>query len=319
MGPAFINTFFNNSSTVSVRRQSRPQSPQRRAPETANFGLQTSPDKEPAGMSVISRLPQITALFWAMKIAATTFGETGGDSLSMSLDLGYAEATLLFFSILAVCLFFQLRARRFQPALFWAAIAATVLMGTTLADFIDRGPGDDVGTSGGLGYVGGMAVAFSGLILVFVIWRASGRSFDIQKIVTRRAEVLFWIAILLSNTMGTALGDYLADELGLGFWRSGVLIAILMVLVMIVHYTTRVSPVLLFWIGFVLTRPLGTVLGNYLSKSHFKGGLELGNYGTTFVIGVVLVIGIGYSYFRIHQAKSSTPMELEPEPGAAAA
>ncbi|WP_255634694.1 hypothetical protein [Nocardia sp. alder85J] len=248
-----------------------------------------------------------------MKIAATTFGETGGDSLSLSLNLGYAMSTVLFFVILAVCLAAQLGVRRFHPALYWAAIVATTSMGTTLADFIDRGPGSSISTKSGLGYEWGMTVMGAGLILVFLIWRSTGLSFDVQQITTRRAELLYWGAILMSNTLGTALGDYLADGLHLGFWPSGALIAAIMVVIMIAHYTTRISGVLLFWLGFVLTRPLGTTMGNFFSKSHAKGGLDLGNYGTTLALAVLLVVGIGYSYFAINRARVSPAAAVQPD------
>jgi uncharacterized membrane-anchored protein len=250
------------------------------------------------------KLPHITALFWILKILATTLGETGGDSLSLSLKLGYAEATAFFFAILAVCLAGQLRVRLFHPALYWAAIVATTTMGTTLSDFITRGPGQSINTSGGLGYVWGMALIGACLILVFLFWRTTGLSFDVQKITTRRAELLYWTAILLSNTLGTALGDYLADALHLGFWPSAAMIATIMLFIAIAHYTTKISGVLLFWLGFVLTRPLGTTVGNFLSKSHAKGGLAFGNYGTTIVLLVLVALGIGYSYYAIRGAGS---------------
>jgi uncharacterized membrane-anchored protein len=260
-----------------------------------------------------AKLPHITALFWVLKILATTLGETGGDSLSLSLNLGYAAATAFFFVVLAVCLSAQLRVRRFHPALYWAAIVSTTTMGTTLSDFINRGPGDSIGTSGGLGYEWGMTVMCSGLVIVFLIWRATGLSFDVEKITTRRAELLYWTAILLSNTLGTALGDFLADALHLGFWPSAALIAAIMVVIMVAHYTTKISGVLLFWMGFILTRPLGTTVGNFLSKSHAKGGLALGNYGTTFALLGMVIIGIGYSYYLLRSTAARDTADPETE------
>jgi uncharacterized membrane-anchored protein len=254
------------------------------------------------------KLPHITALFWILKILATTFGETGGDSFSLSLKLGYAASTVLFFVFLAVTLGGQLAVHRFHPALYWTVIVSTTLMGTTLADFTDRGPGHSIGTSGGLGYVDGMSIMGSVLILIFLIWKFTGLSFNVEKITTRRAELLYWTAILLSNTLGTIIADYMADELRLGFWKSGLIIAAIMVAIMVAHYTTKISSVLLFWVGFILTRPLGTCLGNYLSKSRAKGALGLGNYGTTAALFALLAIAVAYSYYLLY--RRPTPAAL---------
>ncbi|MEV6102283.1 hypothetical protein [Nocardia sp. NPDC051981] len=248
------------------------------------------------------KLPQVTALFWVLKIAATTLGETGGDLLAQTLDLGYAAASMLFLGIFAVSLLAQLRARQFHPALYWTVIAATSTAGTTISDFLNRGPGSGTSTDGGLGYGAGAAVLITGLAVVFVIWKLSGQTYDVTGITSTRGELLYWAAILLSNTLGTSLGDYLSDSSGLGYGGGALLIAAVMAALLAAHYLTRISGVLLFWLAFILTRPLGATVGDLLSKSHDKGGLGFGTWGTTAVLLIILVAGIAYSYKRIRTA-----------------
>ncbi|MFI7193283.1 hypothetical protein ACIBQ0_26425 [Nocardia nova] len=250
------------------------------------------------------KLPQVTALFWVLKIAATTLGETGGDLLAQTLKLGYAAASLLFLAIFVVSLIAQLRARRFHPALYWTVIAATSTAGTTMSDLINRGPGSDTSTDGGLGYGAGAALLISGLAIVFVIWRFSGQTYDVSNIRTLRGEMLYWAAILLSNTLGTSLGDYLSDSSGLGYGGGAALIGTIMVVILLAHYCTPISGVVLFWIAFILTRPLGATAGDLLSKSHSSGGLGFGTYGTSAVLLAILVAGIAYSHAK---AARTTP------------
>ncbi|WP_433561627.1 COG4705 family protein [Nocardia sp. CA-151230] len=245
------------------------------------------------------KLPQVTALFWVLKIAATTLGETGGDLLAQTLNLGYAAASVLFLGIFAVSLVAQLRARRFHPALYWTVIAATSTAGTTISDFLNRGPGSGTSTDGGLGYGAGAAVLITGLAVVFAIWKLSGQTYDVAGITSARGELLYWAAILLSNTLGTSLGDYLSDSSGLGYGGGALLIAAVMAALLAAHYLTRISGVMLFWLAFILTRPLGATVGDLLSKSHDKGGLGFGTWGTTAVLLIILVVGITYSYNRI--------------------
>ncbi|MBB5918334.1 putative membrane-anchored protein [Nocardia transvalensis] len=244
------------------------------------------------------KLPQVTALFWVLKIGATTLGEAGGDLLAQTLRLGYAAASVLFLTVFVVSLGAQLRARAFRPALYWTVIAATSTAGTTISDLLNRGPGSDTSTEGGLGYGIGAAILITGLAAVFVIWRFSGQTLDVAGITNLRAETLYWTAILLSNTLGTSLGDYLSDSSGLGYWGSAALIAAVMAVVLAAHYLTSISGVLLFWIAFVLTRPLGATVGDLLSKPHDKGGLGFGTWGTSAVLLGILVTGITYGYRR---------------------
>jgi len=264
------------------------------------------------------KLPQVTALFWILKIAATTLGETGGDLIAQTLGLGYAAASVLFIAIFIVSLFAQLRARRFRPALYWTVIAATSTAGTTMSDLINRGPGAGTDTGGGLGYGVGAILLISGLAVVFLIWKLTRETFDVANISNLRGEVLYWSAILLSNTLGTSLGDYLSDSSGLGYWGSAALIAAVMALILAAHYVTRMSGVVLFWAAFILTRPLGATVGDFLSKPLDKGGLALGTWGTSAALLVVLVGGIILGYRKIRPVDAEDDHLEEPETAAVA-
>lgn len=272
------------------------------------------------------KLPQITVMFWVLKIAATTLGETGGDLISQSLKLGYVAATVLFLAIFVISLLAQLRARRFHPALYWTVIAATSTAGTTMSDLINRGPGDGTSTDNGLGYGAGAAILIAGLTIVFVIWKFSGHTYDVTNITTFRGELLYWAAILLSNTLGTSTGDYLSDSSGLGYWGSALLIAAIMAVVLAAHYLTKAPGPLLFWIAFILTRPLGATGGDLLSKPRSSGGLGLGTYGTSAVLLAILVAGIWYAHRQqrhraiaefepVGTARADEPAVLDPESG----
>ncbi|MFF2554810.1 hypothetical protein ACFVUS_27670 [Nocardia sp. NPDC058058] len=254
------------------------------------------------------KLPQVTAGFWILKIAATTLGETGGDLLAQTLNLGYAAASVLFLAIFAISLLIQLRANRFHSALYWTVIAATSTAGTTISDLLNRGPGSDTSTDGGLGYGGGAVVLITGLTIVFTIWKLSGQTYDVSAITTRRGEILYWSAILLSNTLGTSVGDYLSDSSGLGYWGSAALIALIMAVILAAHYLTPISGVLLFWTAFILTRPLGATVGDLLSKPHDKGGLAFGTWGTSAVLLLVLVVGVRLHHSSI-RAVSTAPQK----------
>lgn len=230
----------------------------------------------------MNKLPQITLAFWVMKICATTLGETAGDLLSMTLDIGYALSSLLLISLFVVSLFGQLRARSYQPALYWTVILTTSTAGTTISDFMDR--------SLGLGYAAGALVLVSLLAGVLLVWRLSEKSLSVDQISSRRGELFYWAAILVSNTLGTALGDYLADDSGLGFAGGALLIGSLLAVVALAYYRTKLSRVALFWIAFVLTRPFGATLGDVLTKSTEKGGLDLGTIGSSAVLASVLAV-----------------------------
>lgn len=224
----------------------------------------------------MNKLPQITLAFWIMKICATTLGETAGDLLSMTLNIGYAVSSLILISIFVVTLFTQLASKRHYPALYWIVILSTSTAGTTMSDFMDR--------TLGLGYATGSAILIAVLLAIFSVWYWSEKSLSVNRITSVKAELFYWFAILFSNTLGTALGDFLADDSGLGFMGGALLVGSAIAIVAVLHYTTRISSVALFWIAFVLTRPFGATLGDVLTKPYSKGGLDFGTVGSSAVL-----------------------------------
>jgi uncharacterized membrane-anchored protein len=229
----------------------------------------------------MNKLPQITLAFWIMKICATTLGETAGDLLSMTLDIGYAVSSLILFAIFAAALAAQLAAKRYHPFLYWLVILATSTAGTTMSDYMDR--------TLELGYALGSLILIGILAAILIYWRLTEPSMSVTAIRTRKVEVLYWMAILFSNTLGTALGDYLADDSGLGFAGGALLVGSLIALTAALAYFTPLSKVLLFWIAFVLTRPFGATLGDVLTKEPEKGGVGFGTIGSSAVLAVALV------------------------------
>ena len=230
----------------------------------------------------MNKLPQITLAFWVMKICATTLGETAGDLLSMTLNVGYAISSMILISVFLLTLVTQLWSKTYNPVLYWIVILSTSTAGTTMSDFMDR--------TLGLGYASGSLILIGILLAIFALWRLSGDSLNVNKIQTFRGEMFYWMAILFSNTLGTALGDYLADDSGLGFAGGALLIGLTIAVVVLLKYFTRLSSVLLFWVAFVLTRPFGATLGDFLTKPHDKGGLDFGTIGSSAVLGGVLLV-----------------------------
>ncbi len=235
----------------------------------------------------MNKLPQITLLFWIMKIAATTLGETAGDLLSMTLNIGYEVSSIILIAIFLVTLVTQLRSKKYHPLLYWTVILSTSTAGTTMSDFMDR--------TLGLGYAKGSLVLITILTVIFIYWHFSDHSFSVTEIKTFKVELLYWTAILFSNTLGTALGDFLSDNSGLGFEGGAILIGGLLVLTALAVFYTRISKTLLFWIAFILTRPFGATMGDVLTKSPQKGGLGFGTIGSSLVLGSILVILILYT------------------------
>lgn len=238
-------------------------------------------DSDNAAETALSKLPQITLAFWIMKIAATTLGETAGDLFSMTMKVGYLVSSLVLVSIFLIVLLFQLRAKAFHPFLYWSVILATSTAGTTMSDFMDR--------TLGLGYTLGSAILISLLILVLIVWRMSTGSLSVTRVRSRKAESFYWAAILVSNTLGTALGDFLADSSGLGFAGGALVISTGLAIIIAAYYLTPISRVVLFWSAFVLTRPFGATFGDLLTKSPEKGGLGFGTIGSSAVLLVILV------------------------------
>lgn len=244
-----------------------------------------------------SKVAQVTAIFWILKICATTLGETAGDLLSMTLNVGYAVSSLLLITVFLVTLGAQLVSRRFNPFLYWTVILATSTAGTTMSDFMDR--------TLGLGYAKGSLILITCLATVLLVWRLTEKSLSVDSINTRRAEVFYWVAILFSNTLGTAAGDFLADSSGLGFLGGAALIAGALALILLAHYFTRINQVLLFWMAFVLTRPFGATFGDLLTKPVEKGGLALGTLGSSLVLGTLLVGFLIYTTRKAQRALTS--------------
>jgi uncharacterized membrane-anchored protein len=229
-------------------------------------------------------VPEVTLIFWIIKIASTTLGETGGDAVSMSLALGYLAGTAIFFAFFLAVVLAQLRAARFHPFLYWAVIVATTTTGTTLADFADR--------SLGIGYVGGMTLLFALVLAVLGAWYWVVGSVSVSNIHTPRVELFYWVTILASNTLGTALGDFMADDTGLGYEGGALVFSAILAVLAAVYFWTSLSRTLLFWAAFILTRPLGATVGDLLTKPHAAGGLELGRFTSSAVIAIFIVVCI---------------------------
>ena len=221
----------------------------------------------------MNKVAEVTLIFWIMKICATTLGETAGDLLSMTMSVGYALSSAILLGVFVIMLAIQLLSRKFRPHLYWSVVLLTSTAGTTMSDFMDR--------TLGLGYAKGSLILVCCLLLVLAAWRWTEKTLSVSSIQTTRAEVFYWLAILCSNTLGTALGDFLADDSGLGFLGGAALIAGLIGVVGILFFYTKCSRVALFWIAFVLTRPFGATFGDLLTKPVAKGGL---NFGTVWSV-----------------------------------
>jgi uncharacterized membrane-anchored protein len=248
-------------------------------------------DMPSIGSTAVSKVPQVTIGFWVIKIAATTLGETAGDWVSMSLKLGYLVGSAIFAVIFVGLVAGQIRASRFHPFLYWATIIATTTLGTTMADFADR--------SLGVGYPGGVGIVFSLLIASLGIWYRSEGTVSVQSITTARAEWFYWITILLSQTLGTALGDWVAgmDRGGMGFgYEVGALIfGAGLAVIAALYFWTRISHTFLFWAAFILTRPLGATLGDFLDKPVAEGGLHVSRFYASlallaFIVGCIVLV-----------------------------
>ncbi|HZZ72610.1 MAG TPA: hypothetical protein VFE24_10170 [Pirellulales bacterium] len=236
-----------------------------------------------------SKVPAVTLVFWVIKICATTLGETGGDALSMTLNLGYLVSTLIFFAFFAVAVTAQIRTDRFRPFVYWTVVVATTTVGTTLSDFLDR--------SAGLGYLYSSLVELAGVMGMLLLWRFWTGRIVFENITRRTDEFFYWATILVSNTLGTALGDFVADDSGLGFVGGALLFAGLLASIAAVHYFRAMPPAILFWAAYVLTRPLGATLGDTLTKPLEEGGLNLSRVASSGVIGVAMIALILFCYY----------------------
>lgn len=245
----------------------------------------------------MNKLPAITISFWIMKICATTLGETAGDLLSMTLNIGYAVSSVILLSFFLATLSAQLFTKKHHPIIYWSVILATSTAGTTMSDFMDR--------TLGLGYATGSLILVALLITTLIIWKTTEKSLSVTNIKSFRGEIFYWTSILFSNTLGTALGDYLADNSGLGFAGGAILIGSLLFLIVLIYRFTKVSHVILFWLAFVLTRPFGATFGDLLTKTHEKGGLNFGTIGSSMILFGILTVLIIISIIKLNATKKS--------------
>ena len=234
-----------------------------------------------ASKYALSKVPELTLIFWVIKILATTLGETAGDALSMSMNLGYLVSTAIFGALFLAAVSAQIKAKQFHPFLYWVTIIATTTVGTTLADYATR--------SLGIGYTGGSALLFALLLGSIAVWYKMLGSVSVDSLNTPKAEMFYWVTIMFSQTLGTALGDWTADTAGLGYLGAAIIFGGLLVAIVLAYHFTKLSRTLLFWAAFILTRPLGAVVGDFLDKPMAKGGLDLSRYSASATLIIIIV------------------------------
>lgn len=234
--------------------------------------------------AILSKVPEVTLIFWIIKVFATTLGETGGDALSMSMNLGYLVSTGIFAAIFVVAVMVQVLAKKFHPVVYWTTIIATTTVGTTLADFTDR--------SLGIGYAGGTSLLFVLLMASLLLWYRTLGSVAVDTVNSPKSEMFYWVTIMFSQTLGTALGDWAADTAGLGYEGGALLFGAMLALIAVAYYRTNISRTVLFWAAFILTRPLGAVVGDFLDKPISKGGLDLSRYSASATLLALIVLFI---------------------------
>jgi uncharacterized membrane-anchored protein len=259
-----------------------------------------APSKNGAA-DALSKVPQVTLAFWIIKILATTVGETGGDAVSMQLGLGYIVATLIFLAFFVVTIIAQVSAKRFHPLFYWAAVVATTTVGTTTSDMFDR--------TFGMGYVKSSAILLAAVIVILAIWRRTTGSIAVDRITSKTNETFYWVTILVSNTLGTALGDFTADNVGVGFEGGALIFSGLIAVVAALHFFTKIPKPILFWAAYILTRPLGATLGDTLTKPYNVGGLNLNRIAASLVILIAMVIGVWLSERRQVKAQEAAVRE----------
>ena len=231
--------------------------------------------------SGLSKVPELTLIFWLIKIAATTLGETGGDAVSMSMDLGYLVGTAIFAALFLVAVIVQIRAPKFHPVIYWITIVATTTVGTTLADFADR--------SLGIGYAGGSSLLLLLLVGSLWLWHRTLGSISVNTVSNPKSEMFYWVTIMFSQTLGTALGDWTSDSMGLGYLGSAAVFSALLVAIAVLYYRTKISRTAIFWAAFILTRPLGAVVGDFLDKPLDHGGLNLSRFTASAALLVFMI------------------------------
>jgi len=250
---------------------------------------------------VLSKVPAVTLGFWIIKIAATTLGETGGDTVTMTMDLGYLAGTAIFLALLVVLVGIQIAARKFHPFIYWATIIASTTLGTTLADFADR--------SLGIGYAGGSALLLACVFAMLALWYKVEGSVSVDTVSTPRVEAFYWATITFSQTLGTALGDWVADDSGLGYLGAAMIFLAALAVIIAAWKWSQVSRVLLFWAAFILTRPLGATVGDFLDKPRDEGGLDFSRPLASAILAVFIILCI----FLIPQRAGTHPANVRRE------
>lgn len=248
-------------------------------------------------MEKINKVAQVTLLFWLMKIIATTLGETFGDYISMTLNYGYAISLGITAIAFAVVLAIQLFTKKYIPIAFWFVIIATTTLGTEISDYIDR--------SLHLGYTGGSILLLSGLIITLLLWFRKFKNLKVYPIIDLNKEIFYWIAILFSNSLGTAFGDYLSDVAGLSYLQGAMVTAAVIAVVVLLHYATKINEILLFWLAFIFTRPFGATFGDFLTKPVSKGGLDLGTLPASIVSMILLTSLIIIAHIQLNRSGKS--------------
>ena len=233
---------------------------------------------------VFSKVPEVTLIFWIIKILATTLGETGGDTVSMSMNLGYLVGTCIFAVIFMVAVVVQISAKKFHPVIYWITIIATTTVGTTLADFADR--------SLAIGYAGGTTILFTLLMASLFIWYRTLGSVAVDTVSSPKSEMFYWVTIMFSQTLGTALGDWTADTAGIGYGGGVVVFGVMLGMIAAAYYWTKISHTVLFWAAFILTRPLGAVVGDFMDKPIHDGGLALSRYSASVTLLMLIAFFI---------------------------
>jgi uncharacterized membrane-anchored protein len=249
----------------------------------------------------LSKVPEVTLIFWIIKILATTLGETGGDAVSMSMNLGYLVGTGIFAVLFMAAVVVQISAKKFHPVIYWITIIATTTVGTTLADFADR--------SLGIGYAGGTSILFTLLMASLFIWYRTLGSVAVDTVSSPKSEMFYWVTIMFSQTLGTALGDWTADTAGVGYGGGAVVFCTMLGTIAVAYYWTRISHVMLFWAAFILTRPLGAVVGDLLDKPINQGGLALSRYSAS---AVLLVLIASFIFIFPHKPAKRTHWAKKP-------
>lgn len=244
---------------------------------------------------ILGKVPEVALIFWIIKILATTLGETGGDALSMSMNLGYLVSTCIFAAIFFVAVAIQIVAKKFHPVIYWTTIIATTTVGTTLADFVDR--------SLGIGYAGGTILLISLLGASLMLWHRALGSVAVDTVSSPKSEMFYWITIMFSQTLGTALGDWTADTADMGYGGSTIVFGVMLAAIAVAYYCSNISRIVLFWAAFILTRPLGAVVGDFLDKPISQGGLALSRYSASATLLVLIVLCI--FFFSHKPAKRS--------------